>query len=428
MSNQHNVSNTSISGSSHNTAGIPNLVPASGSSVSSTYSSVTGPRSITRSTTDLGGRNNRRNNNPFRGKSRNTNRNNTQQKGKIEEIQLLKHASEWPRKDQFVIFQFDTEQYIIKNFKNPADVVNIVKQIEDLTPKLMKNIPKKSSIKSDFGDVSSLSDKEKKDIDDAVDELHTQSMKLFAVRRQQLKENITKIYGIIWGNCTHLLQNQITSHTDYENKSQSFDAVWLMEQVKLAAQGIDNKQDIYHSTFVAVRGLYGLKQQQNETLESYYCCFKLAANTADMLKANSFLHPGICEVEPKGTRSDTQYANDCREGYKVMMFLMNADTRTYSKLWKRMSESVTLGTNQYPRTLTAAFEILSKCKPDASKLYQNQNSPNNNSSNIVGATFTQAIDTVNTNPRNQSIPEPPANNGTNFLQTANDIVDTSISQ
>ena len=97
-----------------------------------------------------------------------------------------------------------------------------------------------------------------------------------------------------------------------------------------------------------------------------------------MLKANTSLHPGILEIEVKGDRTETQVINNCKEGYKAMIFLMNADARIYGKLWKCLSESVTLGINQYPRTITAAFEILSKCKLEINRIHQSQPSTKTN--------------------------------------------------
>ena len=90
----------------------------------------------------------------------------------------------------------------------------------------MKNVPKKTTIKSELGDNSDLPTDEQQDIEDAIEELYTQSMKIFTSRRQQLKENVTKIYSIIWGNCTHLLQYDITSLPKYEEKSKVFDALY----------------------------------------------------------------------------------------------------------------------------------------------------------------------------------------------------------
>ena len=114
-----------------------------------------------------------------------------------------------------------------------------------------------------------------------------------------------------------------------------------MQKIKMAAQDIDHKQDVYHSTFMAVRAVYMLKQQSNESLDSYYRRFKAVMNTADMLKANTTSHAGILESEEQGARTNVEMLSACKEGYKAMIFLMNADYRTYNKLWKRLSESVT---------------------------------------------------------------------------------------
>ena len=139
-----------------------------------------------------------------------------------------------------------------------------------------------------------------------------------------------------------------------------------------------------------------------------------------MLKATTTSHVGILESEEQGTRTDTQMLSDCKEGYKAMIFFMNADPRIYSKLWRRLSESVTLGINQYPRTVTAAFEILSKCKPEQIMRNQYQQS-NNDNTNFVGATFTQTTD----NPSNNGNTDPNNNNGTVFMQATPDTSQTA---
>ena len=134
--------------------------------------------------------------------------------------------------------------------------------------------------------------------------------------------------------------------------------------MKLIAAGIDKKQDFALSTMLALRTLYALRQNAGETLESYYRRFQAAINTAEMMEAAVADHPGLIKSEtPSGTRTTEKIKKACSEKYKAVLFLMSADYKSYSRLWARLSESVTLGRNEYPASMAAAFEILAKCRP-----------------------------------------------------------------
>ena len=70
-------------------------------------------------------------------------------------------------------------------------------------------------------------------------------MKLFAVKRQGVKHNVVKLYGIIWGNSSHSLKTELASIEGYEDKHKYFNSLWLMKNPKLLGAGIDKKQDIF---------------------------------------------------------------------------------------------------------------------------------------------------------------------------------------
>ena len=126
----------------------------------------------------------------------------------------------------------------------PEDVVKLVRDIQDPLQNLIKEIPKKSDLVEEFG-FSELTEDEKKAYEEPIKDLYAQNMKLFAVKRQGVKHNVVKLYGIIWGNCSHSLQTELASIEGYEDKHKSFNSLWLMKNLKLLGAGIDKKQDIF---------------------------------------------------------------------------------------------------------------------------------------------------------------------------------------
>jgi len=50
-------------------------------------------------------------------------------------------------------------------------------------------------------------------------------MKLFAVRRQGVKHNMVKLYCVIWVNCTHPLQTEVTSIQEYDTNKKTFNCL-----------------------------------------------------------------------------------------------------------------------------------------------------------------------------------------------------------
>ena len=166
-----------------------------------------------------------------RGRGRGTLQNqkvNAQLRGNESSVIMLHHPSECPSRDQFVIFKQELEQYILKNFTYPDDIVCVIKDMKDPTKEIMKQIPRKTKLLREFGALPNMTDDELDEIKEAVTDLYTQDMKLYTTRKQSLRQNMVKLYGIIWGNCTHALQTKIAAVVDYEEKSKEYDCLWLV--------------------------------------------------------------------------------------------------------------------------------------------------------------------------------------------------------
>ena len=68
-------------------------------------------------------------------------------KGMNNDLTILKSTSEGPRKDQFIQFQLELKQYILKEFTSPDDIAKIVKDLEDPSDNLNEQMPRIENIK-----------------------------------------------------------------------------------------------------------------------------------------------------------------------------------------------------------------------------------------------------------------------------------------
>jgi hypothetical protein len=72
-------------------------------------------------------------------------------KGANEALRTLGTRLERKDRDQFLTFQKSLEQYVMTEFKNPADIVVAVRDIADPMKPLMRSMPKLGDLMTDMG-------------------------------------------------------------------------------------------------------------------------------------------------------------------------------------------------------------------------------------------------------------------------------------
>ena len=64
------------------------------------------------------------------------------------------------------------------------------------------------------------------------------------------------MYGLLWGQCSSALQATIKGINEYEGKSNDFDPIWLLIEIKKTISGIDLKANPRLTLHEAVSTLY----------------------------------------------------------------------------------------------------------------------------------------------------------------------------
>ena len=116
----------------------------------------------------------------------------------------------------FKTFKDKMMNYDIYNYKNGGYMKLIFKKIEDPI-KVMESKHKPKSLED-------AADQIEKDI-------QRERIKQFVSREYVLRSNMEKLYGLLWGQCSSALQATIKRISEYEDKSDDFDPIWLLIEI-----------------------------------------------------------------------------------------------------------------------------------------------------------------------------------------------------
>ena len=66
---------------------------------------------------------------------------------------------------------------------------------------------------------------------------------LYLKREESYKDNLSRLYGLIYGQCTPTMIAGVKSQPDYTAKNEVQDVVWLLKTVKKLSIGIDSNEN-----------------------------------------------------------------------------------------------------------------------------------------------------------------------------------------
>jgi hypothetical protein len=245
------------------------------------------------------------------------------------------------KKVTFDVFKEKLETYILRKFKEANDVMCAVRELKCPMQDIDSEEPKDLSEEDSNSAVKVM--------------ILQQEVKEFLTRKRTIKSNLEKIYGIVWGQCSQSLQTVMKGDTDFKIKSSTTDCVWLLTQLKKITSGIDVKADPLSTYCNAVSTLFSMRQGANEANDVYLRRFNHNVLTLELAS-------GGCAIVPDGISGHpTNNDNDkvtLRESVKAMLLLKRSDDARYYELKKRLEEGALLGRNEYPKTLSAMYDLL----------------------------------------------------------------------
>ena len=144
-------------------------------------------------------------------------------------------------KDQWKNISEKLKKYVLQYFHNHEDIIVLVRDRK--TPMTVLN----TSIHS------ALSTQDQKD--PIIVMIQTKKIEQYVKNRSRLRQNIIRLYGLIWLQCLPALKSELESDPDYS---------WLFKRIKICTSGINHTSNGYYSAVMAMRDVSCLWQGQYE--------------------------------------------------------------------------------------------------------------------------------------------------------------------
>ena len=277
----------------------------------------------------------------------------------------------------------------------------MIQELDNPMPKLMKKMPTMNTMKEDYGiDVKKKESKltqHEKDIVAELKELLTSERKAFINRKSTLQANYPKLFGLIWGQCTPTLQQELQSMPKYKESYEQRDCLWLLNELKRCSSGSDDTQHEVVTFVRRIRTLFTTRQRESESLQdmsdrldSQVQSLKLIGGTLHpkyLVEAYSKEHPGKSADEVKVAIEDKIIA---------ILTIEGANETKYSAVKRHLANQKVNGIDIYPTsksqvlTLLAEFVTGKEKKPNNNRRYEKQQSaPDSDDTSKVNVSFFQ---------------------------------------
>ena len=235
--------------------------------------------------------------------------------------------------------------YVMNEFKSGENVVEVARnQNTDIISLFVKdNKP------------IELNEEEKKSTIDV--EIKKEEIKDYVKDLKLMKSNLKKIYSLVYGNCTDSVRTMLKTDDDYESKSQSFDHSWLFKKVKMIVSGLDTKMNVRVSLHAAMLNYMLMKQYQYETNDAYLTRFRSMTETLKLAGGEHILVSESLLGKEIKVASKAEISAE-KEKFMAVCYILRSDASRYSKLLDDLKSSANRGRDEYPTTLTDAFDLL----------------------------------------------------------------------
>ena len=289
---------------------------------------------------------------------------------------------------------------IQKSYKDSEDVVKSLKTGTKVDLQALKPVRQRSQ----------QANKEDKEFEQQTLDMEYQVLlKQWSDRNKMLEANMLRAYADIWkDHMTKAMQQRVEEHPEYSSKIDD-NPIKLLEAVQQLMHDPSRKQ----FPFATVNRMYwrvlGCKQQEDEDLTDYTKRFINEMNAFESTIGKNTMNDFIKQLPDYTNGTDEAKANLLQIAHPSWMtytYLNNADKSKYGSLLATLAESFSLGTDNYPKTITAATDALSAHPFDQAwrdkKKKQRQQAQQSNQSNRSS---------------NQQQPQPAESQATSFAQS-----------
>lgn len=212
--------------------------------------------------------------------------------------------------------------------------------------------------------VSTETDATLKAAEDRVNEIiFKEETKLWVKSQAHYKPGLLRAYNLVMETYMGVaLKDRIEAETDYDTSIKG-NLIALLKRVRDLTRQTDQNRNPYMAIIETMARMVNLKQQGNEDLIAYYKRFKDQRDIVTEQIGNSFLESFVESTpEYKNLQGDkikeAELKKEAMNKFYGALLLRNSDRRKYGTLLTLLESQYSMGQDQYPRSLEAAFKVL----------------------------------------------------------------------
>ena len=130
--------------------------------------------------------------------------------------------------------------------------------------------------------------------------IQTKEIKHYVKNKSTLRQNIIRLYNLIWGQRLSTLQSELEVNPYYYTHSLTYYCLCMFTNINICTSSIYHKFNGYYSVFMAMRAIFCLQQGWDEPTKAYYRRFEAAISTSEIAKFTAMTHVELNKTYPGG--------------------------------------------------------------------------------------------------------------------------------
>ena len=202
--------------------------------------------------------------------------------------------------------------------------------------------------------------------------IFSEQVKEYVKQTSRPQENIKWLWALVWGQCSDTIWTQLQSLETYDDMHTASNGLQLLIAIKDLMFNVQEQKYVPLSSHLAKRQFFLLSQGHN-TVGEYYDQFKNQTDVLSHIGAAIGDDTAIMKQVLRSQDINVDEATDVQEEaaategiqwYLALAFLMGSDRSRFGRLLEKLENHFTAGNDNYPKTLTDAYNMLLEWKDD----------------------------------------------------------------
>lgn len=205
-------------------------------------------------------------------------------------------------------------------------------------------------------------------------------------------KNLSSCFKLIWGQCTHVLQNKIKTDPKWTTAKNTQDSPLLYKIISSICNRVDTIDDYGMRMVESLMAIIETPNPRGRNIHDYYDLF-VERVRAGTVTGVDFATPGFkkhlldeCLKEcgdsedPRYQKFGSQVSQCANDQFLALLFLRQAG-EYYEECRRELKNDFLKGSNHYPKTVDEAYHLLQNFEPTKKAQRPTQNAPSDRDGN-----------------------------------------------